>query len=93
MSKHTPGPWFSLNTKDCPNVMTDGGFLIVETRGINCDANAALIAAAPDMFAALQDILDFWDDPNMPMGELLARARAAIANSLQRLPSMLQGLL
>lgn len=83
MSKHTPGPWFSVNTKDCPNVMTNGGFLIAETRGINCEANARLITAAPDMLAALEAFVGSrkGDGMGWTLDSLEAMAREAIAKA------------
>ena len=85
MSKHTPAPW---NVTGFERIVVNDslGRTLALAPGSSNDldemkANAALIAAAPDMLAALQDILDLWDDPNMPMGDLLARVRAAIAKA------------
>ncbi len=60
MSAHTPGPWERYMDRVVANVAHHGmhGSLqdnICELRGcINIEANAALIAAAPDMVAALK---------------------------------------
>jgi len=63
-SAHTPGPWF-VSRSENPDVYRGQSHLMivdeathtcvadVETK-INAEANARLIAAAPDMFAALQ---------------------------------------
>lgn len=48
-------------------------------------ANARLIAAAPDMYNALKDVMDFWSsstDDDMP-AELFDRANSAIAKAVQ----------
>jgi len=80
MTQHTPGPWFAHNIGLGPN----GAGPFTYPLGNDPDkaaANARLIAAAPDMLAALEDIAEFIDDPNMPMGELMARVRGAIAKA------------
>jgi len=60
MSKHTPGPW---KVKDCrPDVSTRqvwtdesrGSVMIATTGGTDKEANARLIAAAPDLLEALR---------------------------------------
>lgn len=65
---HTPGPWniskhatpdyapqFGIYAEGCRN---DLAYVVHE----NTEANARLIAAAPDLLAALQAILDYEDD-------------------------------
>jgi len=61
-NKHTPGPW---RVKDVQpdawtrQVWTDeshGSVMIATTGGIDKEANAALIAAAPDMYEALEAV-------------------------------------
>jgi hypothetical protein len=83
MTQHTPGPWFSADTHECPDVMADGGFLIAKTRGINCEANARLIAAAPDMLAALEAFVGSrkGDGMGWTLDSLEALAREAIAKA------------
>ena len=54
-TKHTPGPWIKAKYK----VRTAGGDLIAHTRptgegSSDDEANARLIAAAPEMLAALR---------------------------------------
>jgi phosphoribosylcarboxyaminoimidazole (NCAIR) mutase len=52
MSKHTPGPWYQhRETVQAPN-----GTLVATLANANgtCNANAALIAAAPELLAALE---------------------------------------
>ena len=67
-TKHTPGPWYvGTGTYECRNIYSaaaltdDEGFTYqplvanAEDDGINCwDANARLIAAAPELLKALQ---------------------------------------
>ena len=100
MSAHTPGPWSIWNFSDDPRhvaVGPDAGGLAIadvvacnahgcytaetESRG---QANARLIAAAPDLLAALQMVDRIWSndqtanlDPESP----LAIVRAAIAKA------------
>jgi hypothetical protein len=71
MSNHTPGPWTVKRRFDVyQNTQTPGvgGTFIASTKGqwplpesINqvCEADAKLIAAAPELLKALQDILIF----------------------------------
>ena len=65
MSKSTPGPWKIVrcsegDRKDVDTIQA-GTIRVVEPGGIwgrsipECDANAALIAAAPDLLAALKE--------------------------------------
>lgn len=68
MSKHTKGPWEAK--RSCSN------FIIVgpENEGIGSTghwlpdehkemkANAHLIAAAPDMYEALKELIEVWED-------------------------------
>ena len=76
MSKHTPGPWSSGNTSQgcgcgcCVEIWSKQYFIASLKSGGNIEskealiANAALIAAAPDMRDALEFMLQaFRDDP------------------------------
>ena len=103
MSQHTPGPWqtdgervYSLTERgtidrtvsDCTPAPEDedGGdsLQLPEAR-----ANARLIAAAPDLLAALRELVTLWDSPEpftgadalQAIGEATERARAAIAKA------------
>lgn len=69
MSKHTPGPWHvephpgisgrqplaDIRKKGCPDVLATTAFYGWSDERM--EANANLIAAAPDMYDALQDAL------------------------------------
>lgn len=98
---HTPGPWKAarasnrendenhwLVTADSPHV--DGGIQTVASingpwKAGNYAANARLIAAAPELLAALQAILARVDRPGGTIasirGEDIAQARSAIAKA------------
>jgi hypothetical protein len=65
MSKHTPGSW-SLNKED--NIITgaDGSLVVADGTGafiaIGNDQDALLIAAAPDLLAAVLAMQKAWLD-------------------------------
>jgi hypothetical protein len=62
--QHTPGPWNMFTEDDegpgkLPGTYTvDGPSLDWIAQGINDEANARLIAAAPDLLAALERLID-----------------------------------
>lgn len=88
MGKHTSGLWYEMDlaASDAPTVIAD------EHKRAICDlaprdqcgeqaANAALIAAAPDLLAALEDVLGTCAALS-PRGNVArAAARAAIAKA------------
>jgi hypothetical protein len=91
-AKHTPGPWFvvetlrgslSINKTDKVPIATVGGagwHLGEET----AKANACLIAAAPDLLLALRRLMSYEDDrpaPGSYGAEIYAEAEAAIAKA------------
>jgi len=59
MSKHTPGPW-KVHLVDGALIVDDAGWEVAEASGDydtdadRMEANARLIAAAPDLLAALK---------------------------------------
>jgi hypothetical protein len=86
MAAHTPGPW--TVEESC---VTDGGWDIPEIpeamyrdSRFGLEADAKLIAAAPDLLAALAHIVSFYQDP-MPVGSsgeaMINAARAALAKA------------
>ena len=86
MSKHTPGPWEAISNLVRTRCTSDGngGFLIAECPPNIGDRleNARLIAAAPDMLKALQEIVAAADgDGWSQLDATLAKARAAIAKA------------
>lgn len=84
--KHTPGPWF-YTANDA------NGGMITDRRGTqvawtlsgdpveNC-ANSCLIAAAPDLLAALESLVSACENEGFPhLGNILPAARRAISKS------------
>lgn len=64
MSKHTPGPWTYKMDKDCLNLSVTTAYAPTEIVGgcgccdspwVSCEADARLIAAAPDLLEALEE--------------------------------------
>ena len=99
-TKHTPGPWTAdkLQDRDTFNIFANGFVSAMcqvsrmenstrSTSGNETAANARLIAAAPDLLEALQDLFGA-DMEHVLMGdgkddqiEAIAKARAAIAKA------------
>jgi hypothetical protein len=74
---HTPAPW---------NLEAVKSYLLHEDTGIDTGhpeslANARLIAAAPDLLSALQDICAMIVSPNDTRADILAHARAVISKA------------
>jgi hypothetical protein len=66
-TKHTPGPWNEdLSRMDLAGVVGPDDVWICRMSRLgdlpSARANAHLIAAAPDLLAACQDVLDLWKD-------------------------------
>ena len=96
-AKHTPGPWM-VDMTGADVAGTDGAFMPfggcgycdapwsnAETKE-QADANARLIAAAPDLLDALKDIVQLWDHHCYEHGDgkpspLHVKASAAIAKA------------
>jgi hypothetical protein len=83
MTQHTPGPWFAHNI----GLGSNGEGPFTYPLGNDPDkaaANARLIAAAPDMLAALQDIMaesSRDDDDHDVVATIQGICRAAIAKA------------
>ena len=63
MSKHTPGPWRDVNMGEqiviiapVPTAIYDYYLVATVSKGDHADANARLIAAAPELLEALVEI-------------------------------------
>ena len=96
-TKFTPGPWYvgsgtyeGRNIYSAVSVTDDEGFTYqplvanAEDDGINCwDANARLIAAAPDLLEFAQQFIDRY---GMYETWMTAEARAAIAKATGERP-------
>lgn len=94
MSKHTPGPWDVLPYVDAIKILDSNGSSIAlvcdrwtDEPGMPPD-NARLIAAAPDMLAALQRLCeqaemteDYRDSFDGTLVNACKQARAAIAKA------------
>ena len=87
MSNHTPGPWGSFRDDLSPYCLVGGasgnGAIIAEVYGENDDADARIMAAAPDLLDALDVLLarcQVLDEADCSTREL-AQARAAIAKA------------
>ena len=91
-AKHTPGPWrfyTEPQPNGCPIVGNGRGLMLAMlAHSVNypdqrdeANANARLIAAAPELLEALQDMLILHAGISDDMVETLTRARAAIAKA------------
>lgn len=93
MSKHTPGPWTVHDDTDISGIENDPenkcigsvdvAHVYLRTVPGRHEANARLIAAAPDLLAVLQDVLSTWDSGSeaFPISDI----RAAIAKAKGKL--------
>ena len=86
MDDHTPGPWRWSKKRWYLKSQTHYVLSVKET--LPSEANARLIAAAPDMLDALEGLVDratcyCGDCIDMPVnhGETILRAKAAIAKA------------
>lgn len=83
MTKHTPGPWYSTSSSEEGTVHAANGQVIVP-HGDNSPAkmaNAQLIAAAPAMLEALEEIrrnVHLWVRADNMAGRLDSIARETI---------------
>jgi len=79
MSKHTAGPWTWMPWGD---LWSEHEVLITDEHSEVGAANASLIAAAPDLLAALERIVTYYDREDRPEAVFkLDAARAAIAKA------------
>jgi hypothetical protein len=92
MSKHTPGPWRLWGSADPSQVISAADCFVAQTVGGNDKANARLIAAAPELLEALQDLfgadMEFhlMGDGKEDQIAAIAKARAAIAKATGETP-------
>ena len=85
MSKHTPGPWWlgrdpshfgSLTSITGGSDSTGGIRSVAEVGGLDIDeaeANARLIAAAPDMLEACQSFIARWETLSSESANMMER--------------------
>ena len=82
MSKHTPGPWERWGRASPSQVISAGDCFVAQTLGGNDEANARLIAAAPDLLEALREAADYTRHPDYDWPvEFSRRVSAAIAKA------------
>ena len=82
--KFTPAPWFiTANKLNVKNVNLDKliCFTSNETTYNESEANANLIAAAPDLYEALVGVLKLWDATIGSEEDAIKQARKAIAKA------------
>lgn len=93
---HSPGPWRVVATGHtapgydvCDRIISDKWTDRTASDGLS-DADAALVAAAPDLLAALKEIVSALNTARMIMdskeardlaGEMVAKGRAAISKA------------
>jgi hypothetical protein len=89
-AKHTPGPWFTTKSSDHNAICHVGRrWIIGSTLALShfgdVDADAKLLAAAPDLLEALKNViagLSMGDDEGLiEYAEQMIAARAAIAKA------------
>jgi hypothetical protein len=90
-SKHTPGPWvtrgqtvmgeYGVQVAWCGEATTCSADYVYSIDHEEAEHNARLIAAAPDMLAVLETILDVWDDHKIIGPTVYHDARAIIASA------------
>ena len=95
MSKHTPGPWTAIFQEDWRStkvVTADGRWIAdVSMFGDSADANARLIAAAPELLEAVQALLESerrskyhgWEAGCPDWHKSWEQARAAVTNATE----------
>ncbi len=76
MSTHTPGPWVA-NCGAVETVERRGSASSVIAYGIESNTDARLVAAAPDLLAALTELYRLGEQENIDEGELQLAVRAA----------------
>jgi hypothetical protein len=85
--KHTPGPW-NVSFCDDDEVRSDDGRLLCVTVPLGFDveekANARLIAAAPELLAALQEIYRMGMSEFQHSGHMIARCKGIAFEAIAR---------
>jgi len=103
MSGYTPGPWHAVSirgsyawrvTRDPANARGDIATVIAGLGSTSVEADASLIAAAPELLEALKQILT-WADPFMvhalPGGIEAAREHAREIEAIRALLAKIEG--
>lgn len=76
MTKHTPGPWYLVEYGGetiCSSDYEEEVAVVIRVYESDAEfeANARLIAAAPDMLKVLENIKSLIQDPNVDIGEAM----------------------
>ena len=92
-TQHTSGPWnfvrdgfrITLGNEKTSNTTTPHDYMVAEIpdNSFQAEANARLIAAAPELLAALMDYTRFQDYESRPftLAAIHERARSALAKA------------
>ena len=97
-TQHTPGPWYADRrghiwrygggvAGDKPLAAVSRGWYGEDESGYPVEANARLIAAAPDLLAVVEEAIRLYGKPGGPWnvpsdpGGWIARAQAAVAKA------------
>ena len=82
MTQHTPGPW------EVGKGVTPAVTLVDSPYDIESEnrANAYLMAASPELLAALKELVNWWEIDGGNLDRSLATAVAAIARAEGRTP-------
>lgn len=80
---HTPGPWHFVPSSDAriPDRITNAAGSNIVSGSIGFDPDARLIAAAPDLLAAVARALQWCEEHGDTRHKWYADARAAIARA------------
>lgn len=78
--KWTPGPWEVKKAGSCTEIWADRGQVasidLFPRGSIQADSDAHLIAAAPDLYAALEDLLSAYEE-DAPQGGYVSTSKSA----------------
>lgn len=85
-SKHTPGPWTYQENSDVYTHIVRGATnslicQLAQSTHVEIEANARLIAAAPELLEAAMAFIAPFDGIEVVGGSEIAKARAAIAKA------------
>lgn len=79
MSRHTPGPW--ERSGNCIYASGRGRIATIpapkDGGTFDCEQNANLILAAPDLIASLREFMDMWNSGDSTKTSKRAQARRA----------------
>ena len=98
MVKHTPAPWFVTETDDNKVVICDNtylnrhlAYLTTGTPSKECEANAKIIAAAPELLEALKEVERALDVGVYDIDDFMAWLKDYGLSMIQRVISKAEG--